>query len=321
MKTIDMHVHLLNKDVKFDRFYDKALLPFFAKKFGFDYKNLKKNPYEEYVSSLIKSVQTSEYVEKIVLFGVDARLDDYGSVIHKDVTVSADNEDVFKVYKENKNEVIPFFSVNPKRKNALDLVEGFSDIGFKGAKFLQNYWGVDTREKRYDSYFEKLVELKLPLIIHVGSETSVHSFKEMESIEMLRRPLDIGVNVICAHMALSYDLNHKMFSSKHLNEDYFVLLQMLKDYPNLYADVSAILTPVRAKALRHLSNQTDIHNKLLFGTDFPVPFTTVLNSHDLSFSKRLEISKEKNVFDRYTKSLLEYFPEDNDLYSNYRKLL
>jgi predicted TIM-barrel fold metal-dependent hydrolase len=325
MKTIDIHTHLLNRNVKFDRIYDKLLLPFFAKKLGFNTKRLLENPYKEYTESLVRSVRESKYLEKIVLFGVDSRFDDHNNVIHNDITVCASNEDVYKLYKSNKDIIVPFFSINPKRHNALELIDNFSSLGFKGAKFLQNYWGVDTREERYEAYFKKLVEKNIPLIIHIGSESSVHSFKEQESIEMLRRPLELGVTVICAHMALSYEPRHifKALSKKetNFNEEYFILLDMLKEYDNLYADISAILTPVRAKVLRHLSQQKEIHHKLLFGTDFPVPFSIVWNSYDIPFFKRFQLNKEKNPFDRYSNAILEYFPEDSDIYTNYKKLI
>ena len=36
MKTIDMHTHLLNPQVKFNRLYDKLTLRFFAKSLGVD---------------------------------------------------------------------------------------------------------------------------------------------------------------------------------------------------------------------------------------------------------------------------------------------
>ncbi|MGD9717686.1 MAG: mannonate dehydratase, partial [Sulfurimonadaceae bacterium] len=81
------------------------------------------------------------------------------------------------------------------------------------------------------------------------------------------------------------------------------------------------LTPVRAKVLRHLSLQKHIHPKLLFGTDFPVPFSTFFTSYDLAWSKRYRLSKIANPFDRYAQAILEYFPHENPLYTNYRKLL
>lgn len=325
MKTIDIHTHLLSSDVAFDRFYDKLALRFFAKKFGMNPKALVNDPYGEYTRALVESVRGSQHVEKIVLFGVDARVDEAGETLHKDITVCATNEDVAALYRGNEDVIIPFFSINPKRPDALDLIDRYADAGFVGAKFLQNYWGVDTREERYRPYFDKLAQRGLPLIVHVGSESSVHSFKSCESIEMLDQPLEAGVQVICAHMALTYEPRQifKALSKnpKHFNDEYFILLEMLREHDNLYADISALLTPVRAKVLRHLSRQSDIHHKLLFGTDFPVPFSTVFNSYDLPYRKRFSLSREANPFDRYAKAILEYFPASSPIYTNYTKLL
>jgi len=324
MQTIDMHTHLLSSEVKFDRFYDKLAIRFFAKKFGMEPKALMENPYEAYVEGLTNNARNSKYIKKMVLFGVDERVDEEGCCIHKDITVCATNDDLLAVYEKHKDVVIPFFSINPKRPDALDLIDKYVALGFKGAKFLQNYWNVDTREARYRPYFEKLATLKLPLIVHVGNESSIHSYKTCEAIEMLDAPLKAGVTVIAAHMALSYESfgMRKMFSKnpKYFNEEYFRLLEMLKEHDNLYADISALLTPIRAKALAHLSQENDVHEKLLFGTDFPVPFTTILNSYDLSYKKRFQLAKESNPYDRYVKTILEYFNEKNPIYTNYEKV-
>jgi hypothetical protein len=153
----------------------------------------------------------------------------------------------------------------------------------------------------------------------------VHSFKACESIEMLEMPLSIGVNTIAAHMALSYTplgiFKALSKNPKHFNAEYHQLLEMLDYHDNLYADISAILTPVRAKVLRHLSTQKQIHHKLLFGTDFPVPFTSMFNSYDLSFQKRRALGKIKNPHDRYATAILAYFPKESPIYTNYKKIL
>jgi len=325
MPTVDIHSHLLSSEVSFNRFYDKIALRFFAKKMGFDASALLANPYETYTNTLMNMVRESEHLSKTVLFGVDARVDDKGKTVHKDLTVCATNEDLLKLYEKNSDVLIPFFSINPMRPDALDLIDRYSELGFKGAKFLQNYWGVDTKDERYTPYFEKLKEKNLPLIVHIGSESSVHSFKECEGIDMLEHPLEVGVNVIAAHMALSYEpLNiFKALSQnpKNLNEDYFILLDMLSKYDNLYADISALLTPVRAKVLPHLSKQTQVHDRLLFGTDYPVPFTTVFNTYDLPYKKRYELLHVENPLDRYAKTMLEYFDETSPVFSNYKKIL
>ena len=325
MQTVDFHTHLLNENIKFDRLYDKIAIKLFGKKFGLNLTNVKKNPYKAYTDALINNIRKSKYIKKVALFGVDARVDENGKEIDRDKSVCASNEQVLRFYEQNKDIIIPFFSINPNRSDALELIDYYHQKGFMGAKFLQNYWGIDTRDKKYKSYFQKLKEFDLPLIIHTGSENSIQSDNKYETLEMLEAPLSQGVKTIAAHMALSYSFLHpfKLFSKnpKNFNIQYFKLLEMLKKYNNLYADISAILTFQRAKVLRHLSNQTDIHHKLLFGTDFPVPFSAVFTTYDLAWKKRLKIEKEKNPFDRYTKAILEYFQEDSAIFYNYKKLI
>ncbi len=322
---IDIHAHLLNADVQFDRFYDKLAIRFFASKLGIEPQALLDNPYKAYTDGLMQNIRTSKHLSKTVLFGVDARVDERGKTLHKDITVCANNEDMLALYHDNQDIIIPFFSINPLRPDALDLIDRYTELGFKGAKFLQNYWGVDTREERFIPYFEKLKEKNLPLIVHIGSESSVHSFKACESIEMLHQPLEIGVNTICAHMALSYTplgiLKALSQNPKHFSKEYHTLLEMLTYHDNLYADISAILTPVRAKVLRHLSKEKSIHHKLLFGTDFPVPFTTMFNSYDLSFKERRALGHIENPHDRYAEAILHYFPRESAIYTNYKKII
>ncbi len=322
---LDIHAHLLNSDVRFDRFYDKLAIRFFASKLGIEPQALIDNPYLAYTKGLMKNVRESKHLSKTVLFGVDARVDERGKTLHKDITVCATNDDMLSLYLNNQDIIIPFFSINPLRPDALDLIDKYTELGFKGAKFLQNYWGVDTTDERFIPYFEKLKEKNLPLIVHIGSESSVHSFKECESIQMLNQPLEIGVNTICAHMALSYTplgiFKALSQNPKHFNEEYHKLLEMLAYHDNLYADISAILTPVRAKVLQHLAQEKSIHDKLLFGTDFPVPFTTMFNSYDLSFKKRRALGRIENPHDRYAEAILHYFPRDSAIFTNYKKIL
>ncbi len=123
MQTVDIHMHLLSSEVQFNRFYDKIAIKIFGKKMGIDPKKLIENPYKAYTDALVNNVRDSKYLTKTVLFGVDAKVDNTGKVIHKDITVCASNEDLLKLYQENKDVIIPFFSINPMRPDALDLID------------------------------------------------------------------------------------------------------------------------------------------------------------------------------------------------------
>ena len=327
MKTIDIHTHLMSPQARFDRLYDKFTVRFFARSLGVDPKALLADPYEAYVASMANSVRESIYVEKTCLFGVDSRIDEQGHEIHRDKTVCAMTEDALAVAERYPDQFIPFMSINPRRRDALDRIEEYAERGCRGAKFLQNYWAVDLNDKRFVPYYERLVDFGLPLIVHVGSEYTIESDGRYEGIDMVELPLACGVNVIAAHMGLGR-VNHKLMpwrnlsrNPDHFDRDYFQLLEKLAQHENLYADISAILAPLRARALRHLSAEESVHPKILFGTDFPVPFTIRLNSYDLPLGKRREISRIGNPFDRYITALFEYFPADSAIYANYLKLL
>jgi predicted TIM-barrel fold metal-dependent hydrolase len=266
-------------------------------------------------------------VEKTCLFGVDARFDERGKEIDRDKTVCAMNKDVLAVAASYPDQFIPFLSVNPRRPDALDLIDELVEQGCRGAKFLQNYWGLDLNSERLIPYYEKLKQHKLPLIVHIGSEYTIHSYPNYERVDMLKLPLSTGVTVIAAHMGLGR-FEHRLQAwrnlsrqPRHFDRDYFRLLEMLTQYQNLYADISAILAPLRARALPHLSKQKQVHEKILFGTDYPVPFTVRLNSFDLDSTTRKRIAQVDNPFDRYTAVMLEYFPANSAIYRNYQKLL
>lgn len=323
IKTVDIHSHLLSSDVKFDRFYDKLALAFFAKKFDINRRELIKDGFEGYKSNFARLIKSSNFVQKSVVFGVDAKFDESGNLVHKDKTVCASNEEVFAFYEQNPNEVVPFFSVNPNRKDALNLIEKYHKMGFKGGKLLHSYWETDLNDKRYEPYFRLLSELGLPLVIHVGDENSLASNKALESIEQLKSPLNLGCRIVCAHMGASSDgaLTALSRDPEKFGANYFTLLGWLREFDGLYADVSALLCINKARILPHLKTQTKIHDKILFGTDFPVPFSVILSSYDLPLRERLALNRIQNPLDRYVRAMSMYFGEDSLIFSNYKKIL
>ncbi len=327
LQTVDIHTHLLNPQVRFRRFYDKLAIAFFAKSLGTSAGRLLAEPYQGYVDALVGSVAGSRFVRGVCLFPVDGRVDERGREIHRDPTVCSSTEDVLALQAHHPGQVLPFLSVNPRRPEALDLLDEYVERGCVGAKFLQNYWGLDLNDRRFIPYYERLRDLGVPLVIHIGSEYSIQSHAQFERVDMLDLPLQTGVTVIAAHMGLGriehYPRLWRNMSKRpeHFDRDYFILLERLECHDNLYADISAILVPLRARALRHLSQQRQIHHKLLFGTDYPVPFSIRLNSYDMPWSERRRIAANPNPFDRYVEAMLHYFPESCPIYTNYQKVL
>lgn len=330
MKTIDFHAHLLNPEVSFSRVYDKVAISLFAKKLGVDKDELLNRKYDAFVEAFINNIKTSKYVEKSVVLPVDAKVDKNGKELSRDKTVCSSNEDVLREYEKYPEQIIPFFSVNPNRVDSLDLIDKYASQGFKGAKFLQNYWDVDINEKRHIPYFEKIKEYDLPIIIHTGSEHAIESNRLYEKVDVANLAIEVGCKVVLAHFGVdtvmekspSKILNNFSFESSKYGDDYFKTIEYLEKHENVYADLSAMIMNFRAKVIEDLAiNQKHIHDKLLFGTDFPVPFSPMFSYHSLGWQKRKKLEKVENPLDRNIEFFNEFFEENSEIYTNWQKLI
>lgn len=330
METIDFHAHLLNPNVSFSRVYDKVAISLFAKKLGVEKEDLLNRKYEAFVDAFINNIRTSKHVKKSVVLPVDAKIDLKGREISRDKTVCSSNEDVLREFKKYPNEVIPFFSVNPNRVDALDLIDKYANQGFKGAKFLQNYWDIDINDEKYIPYFEKIKSYDLPIIIHTGSEHAIESNPMYEKVEVANAAIEVGCKVVLAHFGVNTIMEHNpmkflnnfSFDNQKFGDDYFKTIEYLEKYPNVYADLSAMVMNFRAKIIEDLAkNQSQIHDKLLFGTDYPVPFSPMFSYHSLGFNKRRELENIVNPFDRNIEFFNEFFDDESIIYTNWQKLI
>ncbi|MGH8515191.1 MAG: amidohydrolase family protein, partial [Gammaproteobacteria bacterium] len=113
-------------------------------------------------------------------------------------------------------------------------------------------------------FYRALARLKLPLLSHVGYEFSLVGHDQSAGDpERLRMALDEGVCVIAAH-GCSHGL---FFPEPHLK----TALEFVRGYPHFYIDASALTLPNRARMLFLLRRRPELHDRLLFGTDYPLP--------------------------------------------------
>jgi hypothetical protein len=106
----------------------------------------------------------------------------------------------------------------------------------------------------------------LVLLAHTGSERTLPVIAPwLESPRVLTRPLEIGVTCIAAHSATSVVL---------IDPDYFGdFVAMLRQYPNLYGDNSALGAPnfrLWGRRLREML-EPEVECRILHGSDLPVP--------------------------------------------------
>jgi mannonate dehydratase len=169
-------------------------------------------------------------------------------------------------------------SIHPYRKDALAALENAVANGARAMKWLPAAMGIDPGSARCDAFYRLLAKHDLPLITHAGHEAAVAGSARQEygNPLKLRRALDLGVRVVVAHCAShGDDLDHagKRRSSFEIFTD-----MMEAALPGLYGDISAVTQFNRAEVLQTLLARPEWHNRLLNGSDYPLPGIMPLTS-------------------------------------------
>lgn len=158
---------------------------------------------------------------------------------------------------------VPAVSIHPGRKDALEELERCLASGARALKLLPNCQNVDCSLPRYDEFWRRMASAGLPFLSHTGGEMTVPVInRAYQDPRILRRPLELGVKVIAAHCAG----NSHFFDPNYFGE----LVRLMDEFPRLYADTSALNSPIRSGVLRQVkeSGRTE---RFLHGSDFPVP--------------------------------------------------
>jgi predicted TIM-barrel fold metal-dependent hydrolase len=160
-------------------------------------------------------------------------------------------------------EILAGVSIHPARRDALDELERCLEGGAVLMKCLPNCQNIDPSARRYRSFWERMAAAGLPLLAHTGGEHTVPIVNPaLADPNLLRFPLECGVTVIAAHCGTSSGL---------FDHDYFDdWVAMLREFPNLFGDISALVSLNRCGHLRDCLKE-EIAPRILHGSDFPVP--------------------------------------------------
>ncbi len=246
---------------------------------------------QKYLADLLTELRTSRHVQQAVLLGMDGVYDHNGRLnqAHTDFLIS--NNYVLKTAKAYPNEFLAGVSINPQRRDAVEEVHRCADAGAALVKVLPNAQQFDPADMRYKVFYRTLVERKLPLLSHVGYEFSlIGKDQSVGDPDRLKPALEEGVTVIAAH-ACSYGL---IFHEKFLP----TFQDLVASYPNFYADISALTLPNRLRMLLHLRRYPEIHERLLFGTDYPLSVFHVAAWGRVGWRPLRDMIRTKNRFDR-----------------------
>ncbi|MCH7342740.1 amidohydrolase [Pelomonas sp. CA6] len=168
-------------------------------------------------------------------------------------------------------------SIHPLREDALARLDAALAGGAVALKWLPGSMAIDLRDARLRPFYDRLAASRLPLIVHCGEEKAVPGAgrEDLGNPLLLREPLRHGVRVVAAHCA-SLGMALDLERPRPRPVPAFDLFARLMDEPawrgQLLGDVSAVFQfNRRAEVWQTLLRRQDWHDRLLHGSDYPLP--------------------------------------------------
>jgi hypothetical protein len=218
---------------------------------------------EGYVLALAELLQDSP-LDKAAVMALDAVYDASGRPDWASTHVYVPNDYLFDVAARYPDKMVPCVSVNPCRADAIDELERTVARGARGLKLLPPAQGIDLADRRHAPFFARCAKLGVVLIVHTGNEHMIPVLdNRLGHPAKLKLALDQGCTVVACHGATSLPWEWP----KTLPE----YLKMLREYPNLWGDTAGLAWLVRSRDFRRLLRDALAVERLVHGSDFPVP--------------------------------------------------
>jgi hypothetical protein len=267
---------------------------FYLKAFGVDERELHEEGDGLILRRLSETLSGSKRVSAAVILAMDGVMDGSGNPDEAATEIHIPNEFVASEVRRNSN-LLFGASVNPYRRDSLQRLEKAAGEGAVLLKWLPSVQHIDPADRRLVPFYIRLKELGLPLLSHTGSERSFTKARnELADPERLRLPLSLGVTVIAAHGAGN---GHNQGEANHHR-----FLRLVREYPNLHTDISALTQINRPGQLARLLRCRELHGRLLYGTDMPLANMCIVSSFAFPFRlsplRMLSISRISNPWDR-----------------------
>jgi hypothetical protein len=247
-----------------------------------------------------RQLHASGPIERFVLLAFDAVHDDEGHCpplphVRDELgnDIYASNSLVRDLCRKSPQHFLFGASVHPYRRDALACVDAVFAAGACLLKWLPLHQNIDLADARTLAVLRRCAGLGLPVLVHCGDEFTLATQRPAQRpvrrlLETLRQLRSDGAMpcTIVAHAATPVS----PFGDR---ESHRVLLGALRDEfaeAPLYADISALVTWVKTGYLRRLARAQELHHKLLFGSDFPIPpLLHLLRRHLGSSYRRLRV--------------------------------
>ncbi len=247
---------------------------------------------------LVRSVDSSEHLACAVVLAMDGIYGRDGTLDTDRTHYYVSNDFADGLCSGNRR---MFFgaSVNPCRRDALDELDRIAGKGAVLVKLLPNSQNIDLSDKRFLPYFRKLNEIGLPLLTHTGYEHTMKVYSQrLGDPARLRNALEEGVTVIAAHSGTGNWGSRKLRWLPGFKETFLEFEKLVSVYQTLYGDISAFASPARACNIRDVLGNGVVGERLINGSDFPVPCLPSYFIPPLGWTEYRRLRSIVNPFDR-----------------------
>ena len=242
-----MHVHMVGNGVAGSggwlrlKGWHRWLAGFMLRQLGIPASALEGDLESIYADHLAKLVRSSS-MDAVVLLAHE-RVHDPDGTPREDLGSMFVPNDVVLGLAKTFPEFLPGVSIHPARRDGLDELDRCVAGGAVLMKCLPNCQNIDLSDARYRPFWELMAAARLPLLAHTGGEHTVPVVNAaLADPKLLRFPLECGVTVIAAHCGT----RSGAFDHDHFDD----WVEMLREFPNLYGDISAMVSLNRCGHLR-----------------------------------------------------------------------
>ena len=269
----------------------------------------------EYIERLENLIRHSPQGGRYALMAFDKHYRPDGTVNLERTQFHVPNDYVYRLASANPAVFVPMVSVHPYRDDALQALRKWAGRGVRLVKWLPSAMGIDPSNERIDPYYRLMRQFDMVLLTHIGEEQAVDvaGSQQYGNPLLLRRPLEIGVKVIMAHSgSLGQNVDIESPGQKRVSS--FALFLRMMEEPKyeglLFGEISGLTQYNRFDGpLQTLLERTDLHHRLVNGSDYPLPAVNfIIHTGELA-DAGLITEVEKNALNeiyRYNPLLFDY---------------
>lgn len=245
---------------------------------------------QAYIEYLRTRIRRSGFLKQVVLLAQDYTHTERGESAPADTPFYTPNDFVAGLARSH-SEFLFGASIHPYRPDALDELDRVAEMGAVLVKWIPNVQAIRLDDPRCRAFYRRMAHYKIALLPHVGDEQAMFvAGQEYGDPRTLTAALEEGVAVIAAHIA--------SMGERDGRSNFDALCEMFPKWPNLYADTSAMTLLTRWRTLLRVAERTDLHARLVHGSDFPLPPASTLFFGRMPLGRWWNAWKRENIFRR-----------------------